>query len=66
MKCLDVVKEDMQEVGASEDEVFDRSLRRICCDVPWWEKPTNIIILFISLPHVLSDLLSMSLSFSLV
>ena len=21
MKCLDVVKEDMQEVGASEDEV---------------------------------------------
>ena len=25
MKCLDVVKEDMQEVGAREDEVFDRS-----------------------------------------
>ena len=50
MKCLDVVKEDMQEVGAREDEVFDRSLWRICCDVPWWEKPTNIIILFISLP----------------
>ena len=22
MKCLDVVKEDMQEVGAREDEVF--------------------------------------------
>ena len=22
MKCLDVVKEDMQEVGESEDEVF--------------------------------------------
>ena len=22
MKCLDVVKEDMQEVGAGEDEVF--------------------------------------------
>ena len=29
MKCLDVVKEDMQEVGAREDEVFYRSLRRI-------------------------------------
>ena len=24
MKCLDVVKEDMQEVGAREDEVFGR------------------------------------------
>ena len=22
MKCLDMVKEDMQEVGAKEDEVF--------------------------------------------
>ena len=22
MKCLDVVKEDMQEVGVTEDEVF--------------------------------------------
>ncbi len=24
MKCLDVVKEDRQEVGAKEDEVFGR------------------------------------------
>ena len=33
-----VVKE---EVGAREDEVFDRSLWRICCDDPWWEMPTG-------------------------
>ena len=26
MKCLDVVKEDMREVGAIEDEVFDRNV----------------------------------------
>ena len=25
MKCLDVVKEEMQEVGAREDEVFGES-----------------------------------------
>ena len=31
MKCLDVVKEDMQEVGAREDDVFDRSVWRIHC-----------------------------------
>ena len=34
MKCLDVVKEDMQEVGAREDEVFDRNVRRICSGEP--------------------------------
>ena len=31
---LDVVKEDMQEVGEREDEVFDRSLCRISCGDP--------------------------------
>ena len=30
MKCLDVVKEDMQEVGAREDEVFGCGERRTC------------------------------------
>ena len=34
MKCLDVVKEDLQEVEAREDEVFDRSVWRICCGNP--------------------------------
>ena len=29
--CMGVVKEDMQEVGARKDEVFDRSVRRIRC-----------------------------------
>ena len=29
MKCLDVVKEDMREVGAREDEVFYSSVWRI-------------------------------------
>ena len=29
-RYLDVVKEEMQEVGAREDVVFDRSLWRIC------------------------------------
>ena len=28
---LDVVKEDMQEVGAKEDEVFAQSVLRIHC-----------------------------------
>ena len=30
-RYLDVVKEDMQELGAREDEVFDRSVWIICC-----------------------------------
>ena len=34
MKCLDVVKEDMQEVGAREDDVYNRFLRKICCGDP--------------------------------
>ena len=31
---MNVVKEDMQEVGAREDEVFDRSVWRIRCGDP--------------------------------
>ena len=34
-RCLDVVKEDLQEAGTRED-VCDRSLWRIRCDNPWW------------------------------
>ena len=30
-RYLDVAKEDMQEVGAREDEVFDRSVWKIQC-----------------------------------
>ena len=33
MMCLDVAK-DIQEVGAREDEAFDRSAWRICCGDP--------------------------------
>ena len=35
---LDVVKEDMQEVGAREDVVFDRDVWRIRYGDPRWEK----------------------------
>ena len=31
---MNVVKEDMQEVGAREDEVFDSSIWRIRCGDP--------------------------------
>ena len=34
MKCLDVVKEDMREVGAREDCVFARYAGRIPCVNP--------------------------------
>ena len=34
MKCVDVVKEDMQEVGAREGEVFYQSVWLICCGGP--------------------------------
>ena len=33
----DVLKEDMEEVGAREDGVFDRRVWRIRCGDPWWE-----------------------------
>ena len=34
-----MVKEEMQEVGAREDEVFVQSSWRIDCDDPWRKKP---------------------------
>ena len=33
-RYLDVVKEDMQEVGVTEDEVFDRSVWTVRCGNP--------------------------------
>ena len=39
-KYLGVVNADMQEVGAREDEVFDR--RRILCGDPWSETPKEV------------------------
>ena len=36
-RYLDVVKEDMQEVGAIDGEVFDRSVWRIYSGDPCWE-----------------------------
>ena len=33
-RYLDVVKEDMHELGAREDEVFDRSVWKIQCGDP--------------------------------
>ena len=35
MRYLDVVRNDMLEVGAREDEVFDRRVWRTECGVPW-------------------------------
>ena len=39
MRCLDVVKEDVRQVGAREGDVSDRNVRRIrgvdpLCEIP--------------------------------
>lgn len=38
-KLLDVVKEDMETVGVTVEEVMVRWRKTICCDNPWKEQP---------------------------
>lgn len=38
-KLLDVVKEDMETVGVTVEEVMMRWRKTICCDNPWKEQP---------------------------
>ena len=63
MKCLDVVKEDMQEVGAREDEAFNRSVRGLRWATPDGKAGKRRHYDYLNICRSHSDILTGALSF---